>query len=247
MGAVRGRSSLGRGFVLLAAISLLAWSLGSGAMVPADADSTAPSLVLSLRTNCGEVMADDPVEIRATLTADGIGIAGARLMVGVSQGDLQPPEDLGGGGYRFSWIAPFVIRPTYFPMWVRAYVDGYDNASARIVFLVDPHETNTLNPMQIFLYVRASSTSVRPGGTVDVLLYAYAIQGYLIAGATVRLLLSQGDAGTLSGAGVSGCGYAFTFTASPSITSVTGVLVTISASKVGYSSAVARLGLYVVP
>ncbi len=216
-----------------------------GAMLSAGADSTAPSLFLSLRTNCSEVMADDPVEIRVTLTADGIGIAGAQLTVSVSKGDLQPPVDLGGGEYRFSWIAPVVTRPTYFPMWVRAHVDSYGNASARIVFLVDPHKTNPASPTQMFLYVRPSSTSVRPGGTVDVFLIAYTIEGYIVSGATISLLLV--GTGTLSPVGVSGCGYTFAYTAPAYVPGPTAVLITITASKSGYMTGTARLGLTITP
>ncbi len=73
VGAVRGRSPLGQGFVLLAAISLLALLFGPGAPVPAGADSTS-SLFLSLRTRCGEIMGHETADVRATLTtAEGIG------------------------------------------------------------------------------------------------------------------------------------------------------------------------------
>ncbi len=162
-------------------------------------------------------------------------------------GGLTSPVDLGGGEYTFSWTAPLVTRQTYFALGARASIAGYDDASSRTVFLVDPNKTMAPNPTQIFLHLRPSSTSVRPGGTIDVTLFAYTIEGYIISGATIVLLLTEAYAGTLSPVRVSGCGYTFTFTASPSITSSTGVLITISASKFGYASGLARLSVLIIP
>ncbi len=241
--AMRDRWPRGTGLVVLAVVSLLAISTQT-VLEPVAAESTS-TLNLTLRTRCGEVMTDDLVVVRATLTSNGVGIAGARLSVVVQAGALSAPQDTGGGEYVFNWTAPFVVRPTYFPMWVRAHADGYDNATARIVFLVDPHRTNTLSPTQLFLYVRPSSTTVRAGGTVDVAFFAYTIEGYLVADVTVYL--TRVGPGTLSPARVAGCGYAFGFTAPAAITSPTSVLISITVNKVGYAQATARLGLTITP
>lgn len=204
------------------------------------------SLALNLRTACTEIMSFETATVHALLSVDGIGISGARLSVRSSGGgDLTGPVDLGDGRYEFSWTAPRVAGQTYFALYVRAHSDAYGDATSRIVFLVDSNRTSSTDPTQLFILVTPSSWILRPGGTIDIGVFVFTIEGYIVSGVTIGASVRDPSFGTVGVPSRRGCGYVFTFTASSSITVDTSVLITISVLKLSYAIATTRIGLMI--
>ncbi len=205
------------------------------------------SVVLVLRTECTEVTSFETATVRALLAVDGTGIAGARLSVRSSGGgELTSAVDLGDGRYEFSWTAPRVGPQTYVALYVHARSDAYGNASSRIVFLVDPYTPTSTNPGQLFMMASPAARTLRPGGTVDVGVFVFTIEGFIISGVTISATVRDPSFGTLGAPSRRGCGYAFTFTASSSITVDTSVLIIISVEKFAYAIATTRIGLTII-
>jgi len=210
-----------------------------------EAQTEAP-LALSLRTECTEIMSSETATVRALVSVDDTGVAGASLSVRSSgDGSLTIPVDLGDGRYEFPWTAPRVTGQTYVVLYVRARSDAYGDATSRIVFLVDPNRTNPADPTQLFLLVTPSSRTLRPGGTVDIGVFVFTIEGYIVSGVTISATVRLPSFGTLGAPSRRGCGYAFTFTASSSITVDTSVLIIISVEKFSYAINTTRIGLMI--
>lgn len=225
-------------------VSLLVLALLPVAL-PVQAESQAV-LVLSLTTECAETMAYETMTVRAFLMLDGVGVEGARLRVRSSiGGNLSAPINLGRGVYEFTWTAPRVLQQTYAMLYVQASDGVHADAASRLAVLVDPFYFSFTNPEPLFLLARPSSSTLRPGGTIEVVVYVYTFRGYLVQGATVTTSADSRFA-TVGAVYRNGCGYGFTVTASSAITSDTGFLVVAAATKVDYQRATTRVALLIV-
>ena len=161
-------------------------------------------------------------------------------------GTFSSVRNLGSGNYEFDWAPPTVTRQTFAPINVIARAPTYYDISGRIVLLIDPNKTDIINPTQLFLLVRSPATSLPAGTSITVTVYLYTIEGYVVSGATLAVLRVGPGTVTLAVDQLNGV-YTFTYTAPASVPGPTGVLITISASKLGYANGTARLALTVTP
>ncbi len=205
------------------------------------------AMSMTLTSNRREMMSSEIATIRAALVSGSTPVTGATLTPSTPLGGtFSPVRNLGTGNYEFDWTAPTVTRQTFAPINVLAKAPGYLDTSGRVVILLDPNRTNIPDPTQLFLLVRAPATSLRVGQTMTVTVYVYTIEGYVVSGALLTLL--RVGPGTVSVVTDRLNGeYTFVYTAPASVPSPTGVLITITASKLGYLNGTARLAITVVP
>ncbi len=198
-------------------------------------------------SNRREMMSSETATIRVNLTSGLTGVTGAIVTRSTPLGGIfSSVREIGAGNYEFDWTAPTVTRQTFVPINVLAKAGGYLDAPGRVVILLDPDKTNLPDPTQLFLLVQAPATSLRVGQTMTVTVYVYTIEGYVVSGALLTLL--RVGPGTVSVVTDRLNGeYTFVYTTPASVPSPTGVLITITASKLGYLNGTARLAITVTP
>lgn len=207
------------------------------------------SMTMALASDTIEMMYYETATVRVTLTSGGTGVTDA-IVTGSSRlgGNFSAVKELGGGRYEFKWDAPKVTVQTFARIDVRTKVGGYTDATGFVspLILVDPNKTDPLGLTQLFLIVQPEKSVLRSGETINVTVFVYTIEGFVVRGANMTLLMRI-IIGTLGRVvdrlnGV----YTFTYTA-PVVTLSTGVTIRIDASKFGYNAGRTNLGLLIVP
>ena len=208
----------------------------------------AQPMTMAATSNRIEMMYYETATIDIRLDA-GVGAVDGGLLTMTSSrgGNISAPQALGGGQYRFRWDAPRVTLQTFVALSLRARAGGFTDATGRIVILVDPNKTNPADPTPLFLLSEPERTELRPGQTINITVYAYVVEGYVVSGGTMTASVSA-TLGTVSRPvdrlnGV----YTFTFTAATTITQPTGVLINVALSKFGYQRPTTRIGLIITP
>lgn len=206
------------------------------------------SLSMNLRSDTWELMSYETATVRIALydPCRGEGVTGAQFTIfSPAGGNVSGVAELGDGDYMFLWDAPWVEIQTYATIAVRASVDGYPGVSGLVTILVDPNKTGT--NAQLFLVVQPETSWLGFGETINVTLFVYAIEGYVVRGAAVvvRMVVSIGTLGPvvdrLNGV------YTFTYTAPSAGYECTSLALRIDASKDGYRTGTVRTGLAICP
>jgi len=204
-------------------------------------------LQIAVTSDRKEMMAFETAALKVRLTSGGTGVPRAILTGSTAKGGtFGPATDHGNGTYTLAWVAPATDAQTWVIVNILAKVGGYRDAKGSAAILLDPNKTNPLSPTPMYVLARPASATVASGTSLTFTLYLFTIEGYAISGATVAVsTLASG--GTLSHVTdrLNGI-YTFVFTTG-TVTSDTAVLIRIQASKYGYGTKIAQIGLIVSP
>lgn len=205
-------------------------------------------LEVSLTSARYEMMSSEVARFFATLKSNGAPVTGGTIVPScLKGGTFSPVTDLGNGTYVFDFTAPYVAKQSWIAVNVQVSRPAYENAVTRYVLLLDPNMSNPERPTPVLLQSEPEATYIPSGSTVSVSIYLYTVDGYVVSGATLAVALWNSAHGTLSAVtdrlnGV----YTFTFTAAM-MGGETGVLIRVTATKLGYATVSAKVGLIVYP
>ncbi len=221
--------------------------------VPGTATVTVPILAqprmmsVQLTSPTRELMSREHAEFRIDVAGGGLGVTHALLSpLCLRGGNFSAVSEGAAGAYYLSWQAPDVSAQTWVSIVVRVQRGGYMDASARVQMLVDPNMSRPTDPTQLFLIAYPASNVVHGGHTILVTVFLYTLQGYVVSGASLAVLVAGGlGTATKPLDGLNGK-YTFLYTA-PSVGSNVGVLLRIDATKSGYAPGSVRITLMLVP